>query len=77
MSELNEKQETGSLRKEDSMEKGGVTEHVVQTDSRYHFDASDLDQVQRRLKQRHVQMYALSLFSPTLILNHTTYSGLL
>jgi amino acid transporter len=24
---------------------------------RYHFDQSDLDRVQRRLKQRHVQMF--------------------
>jgi hypothetical protein len=26
-------------------------------DERYHFDAGDLDRVQRKLKQRHVQMY--------------------
>lgn len=26
-------------------------------DGRYHFDAADLDRVQRRLKQPHVQMY--------------------
>lgn len=28
----------------------------VVTDERYHFDDADLDRVQRRLKQRHVQM---------------------
>ena len=32
---------------------------IVVTDPRYHFDAIDLDRVQRRLKQRHVQMYVL------------------
>ena len=44
-----------------SLEKG--TDHdepyVVQADERYHFDTHDLDQVQRRLKQRHVQMIAV------------------
>lgn len=29
---------------------------AVVADERYHFDAADLDGVQRRLKQRHVQM---------------------
>ena len=35
-----------------------ISEHcdVVDND-RYHFDAADLDKVERRLKQRHVQMY--------------------
>ena len=28
----------------------------VVEDERYHFDAADLDHVQRKLKQRHVQM---------------------
>lgn len=41
-------------------EKANVREYVVQTDPRYHFDAADLDKVQRRLKQRHVQMIAVS-----------------
>lgn len=31
----------------------------VVTDERYHFDVADLDRVQRRLKQRHVQMSVL------------------
>jgi amino acid permease len=74
MSNLNEKQESGSLKREDSMEKG--IEHVVQTDSKYHFDASDLDRVQRRLKQRHVQMYE-PLFSSLLLTTHAAYTGLL
>jgi hypothetical protein len=30
--------------------------YVVTADDRHRFDHSDLDQVQRRLKQRHVQM---------------------
>jgi amino acid permease len=29
------------------------------SDDRYHFDSRDLDKVQRRLKQRHVQMIAI------------------
>ena len=48
-----------------SLEKGAVHDYVVQqTDPRYHFDAADLDRVQRKLKQRHVQMIAVRLFSP-------------
>ena len=44
-----------------SLEKGPVQDYVVQqTDNRYHFDAADLDRVQRKLKQRHVQMIAVS-----------------
>ncbi len=44
-----------------SIEKGTVHDYVVQqTDNRYHFDAADLDRVQRKLKQRHVQMIAVS-----------------
>ncbi|EJF64342.1 general amino acid permease 1 [Dichomitus squalens] len=44
-----------------SLEKGAVHDYVVQqTDDRYHFDAADLDRVQRRLKQRHVQMIAIA-----------------
>ena len=43
-----------------SLEKGAVHDYVVQqTDPRYHFDAADLDRVQRKLKQRHVQMIAV------------------
>jgi hypothetical protein len=30
--------------------------YVAPAEDRYHFDQSDLDRVQRRLKQRHVQM---------------------
>ncbi|OBZ74157.1 Arginine permease [Grifola frondosa] len=43
-----------------SLEKGGVHEYVQHTDSRYHFNAADLDRVQRKLKQRHVQMIAIA-----------------
>ena len=41
-----------------SLEKGITpTVHVARGNDRYHFDKSDLDRVQRRLKQRHVQMF--------------------
>ncbi|EJD07463.1 general amino acid permease 1 [Fomitiporia mediterranea MF3/22] len=46
-----------------SLEKGlgDATAHAaVVEDERYHFDAVDLDRVQRRLKQRHVQMIAIA-----------------
>jgi amino acid transporter len=43
---------------EASLEKGITpTVHVPRGNDRYHFDQSDLDRVQRRLKQRHVQMF--------------------
>jgi hypothetical protein len=38
-------------------EKGTTENFTAVANDRYHFDASDLDRVQRRLKQRHVQMY--------------------
>ncbi|KAG9018449.1 hypothetical protein FRB93_000152 [Tulasnella sp. JGI-2019a] len=43
-------------------------------DDRYHFDAHDLDKVQRRLKQRHVQMIAIGepQTRPTLSRSHCT-----
>ena len=51
-----------------SLEKGVVHDYVTtQTDSRYHFDAADLDRVQRRLKQRHIQMIAVSIARPALV----------
>jgi len=34
--------------------------YVVAADNQFHFDAADLDRVQRRLKQRHVQMIAIA-----------------
>ncbi|KAG8739794.1 hypothetical protein FRC10_005177 [Ceratobasidium sp. 414] len=47
-----------------SLEKGqdhtAYAAPVEQSDPRYHFDPHDLDQVQRRLKQRHVQMIAIA-----------------
>ena len=54
--DYDEKADQGS-----SLEKGAVHDYVVQhTDNKYHFDAADLDRVQRKLKQRHVQMIAVS-----------------
>ncbi|THH09724.1 hypothetical protein EW145_g1807 [Phellinidium pouzarii] len=45
-----------------SLEKGedATTHAAVVTDENYHFDEADLDRVQRRLKQRHVQMIAIA-----------------
>ncbi|KAF8498527.1 general amino acid permease 1 [Russula emetica] len=44
-----------------SLEKGiAPAVHVARGNDRYHFDQSDLDRVQRRLKQRHVQMIAIA-----------------
>ena len=43
-----------------SLEKNQPEDFVVTADERYRFDVHDLDQVQRRLKQRHVQMIAVS-----------------
>lgn len=48
-----EKQDDSSLEK-------GKEQCVVQTRNNYQFDVNDLDQVQRKLKQRHVQMIAVS-----------------
>lgn len=41
-----------------SLEKGPI-ERIEPADDRFHFDQSDLDRVQRRLKQRHVQMFVI------------------
>jgi hypothetical protein len=43
--------------------------HATIDDPRYHFDVHDLDRVQRRLKQRHVQMYVVHIlfFIPAFI----------
>ncbi|KAM6497265.1 general APC amino acid permease [Amanita muscaria] len=50
---------------EEKPKKGSVTEKSVEegvyrADDKYQFGAHDLDQVQRRLKQRHVQMIAIA-----------------
>lgn len=42
-----------------SLEKGKEAS-VVEANNGYRFDAIDLDQVQRKLQQRHVQMIAVS-----------------
>lgn len=52
--------EKDKASREGSLEKGVIADYVVQADSHHHFDAADLDRVQRRLKQRHVQMIAVS-----------------
>lgn len=68
---MDEKNDSASVER--SLEKKGSAvagehevshDYVVSGDDRFQFDASDLDQVQRRLKQRHVQMCVLEfLFS--------------
>jgi len=45
------------------LEKGSpAAQYAAPADNRHHFDQSDLDRVQRRLKQRHVQMFVSLLF---------------
>ena len=51
-----EKYEPGS-DVEGGSPKAAPNVYLATTDDRYHFDQSDLDRVQRRLKQRHVQMF--------------------
>ena len=43
-------------------EKGGIQDYVVPGDAKYKLDVAERDHVQRRLKERHVQMIAVSLF---------------
>ncbi|KZT25359.1 general APC amino acid permease [Neolentinus lepideus HHB14362 ss-1] len=56
-----EKQDSGSFDKS-ALEKGPETDdiRVLEAREQYHFDAHDLDRVQRRLHQRHVQMIAIA-----------------
>lgn len=53
-----------------SLEKGDAPEFAVVTDKNFHFDEHDLDRVQRRLKQRHVQMIAV--WSPLVCASYTS-----
>jgi amino acid transporter len=51
------------------LEKGTFpTRYATSADDRYCFEQSDLDRVQRRLKQRHVQMCVifLHIYKPSL-----------
>ncbi|CCM02658.1 uncharacterized protein FIBRA_04762 [Fibroporia radiculosa] len=57
---FDEKPDTGRQDDDSSAEKGEVDVLVVQADAQHHFDVKDLDRVQRRLKQRHVQMIAIA-----------------
>ncbi|KAF9038572.1 general APC amino acid permease [Panaeolus papilionaceus] len=45
---------------DDSVEKGPQAIHGMQGSQDFHFDVHDFDRVQRRLKQRHVQMIAIA-----------------
>ncbi|KAF8892161.1 general amino acid permease 1 [Infundibulicybe gibba] len=55
--EKQEQEQEISLR---SVEQGSEPEVAEGRNKHYHFDVHDLDQVQRRLKQRHVQMIAIA-----------------
>lgn len=61
--DLREKSQEGGVAKEVDTEQGyspskDDTQHIVQAavDPSYRLDVTDIDHVQRRLKQRHVQM---------------------
>jgi len=58
---MSDDRDTNSFDKALHSEKGPEPAYAVQADDRYHFDRSELDRVQRRLKQRHVQMYVSSI----------------
>ncbi|KAJ8455263.1 hypothetical protein ONZ45_g18996 [Pleurotus djamor] len=45
---------------EKGLDYGSYDEPSKETAQKYHFEASDLDQVQRKLKQRHIQMIAIA-----------------
>ena len=66
-----EKHDTGHNTFNKSLEKG-PTERVAPEDDRYHLNQSDLDRVQRRLKQRHVQMF-VNFFAHMSIAQHVNY----
>ena len=48
----------GDITKYEKGEKFHGADYVVTADDKFQFDTRDLDRVQRRLQQRHVQMYA-------------------
>ncbi|KAG8861497.1 hypothetical protein FRB96_002946 [Tulasnella sp. 330] len=53
--------DSASLEKGTSTHPAGTNAYITPADDdRYQFDAHDLDKVQRRLKQRHVQMIAIA-----------------
>lgn len=58
-----EKRHAAPHREDDtaSVEKGGVTSQTRSVNKQYAFDPHDLDKVQRRLTQRHVQMYVVHI----------------
>jgi hypothetical protein len=68
-----EKQDLSRFEKAPSID-NVPTNYVVRADDRYHFDAADLDRVQRRLKQRHVQMYVPLIYITVLkALTHPSF----
>lgn len=65
-----EQYESGHNTFDDKTLEKGPTERIEPADDRYHFDQSDLDRVQRRLKQRHVQMFVLCFFLAHMSIAH-------
>ena len=62
---------------ESTLEKGFVADTVVEKTERHPLDVSDIDGVQRRLKQRHVQMYVHRLIFSVLVTKLNDSPGLL
>ncbi|TFK39733.1 general APC amino acid permease [Crucibulum laeve] len=58
MADIEKQKDDASVER--SIEKTESHEIAVQSNPQYHFDVHDLDLVQRRLKQRHVQMIAIA-----------------
>ena len=56
---MSEEKDDSSKASHDNGYIESVAGHPTPLKNRYHFDQSDLDRVQRRLKQRHVQMFVL------------------
>jgi amino acid permease len=66
-----DEKDSGSLEKGSTLDR----EPVIQADPRYKLDARDLDRVQRKLGQRHVQMIAVSISSLSMLCYSTLTVG--
>ena len=69
---MSEEKDDSSRAGHDNRYIDSVAEHPTPPKNRYHFDQSDLDCVQRRLKQRHVQMFVLFSYA---FMVHYAYPG--
>ena len=73
---MSEKQKSSSSIKRYDPETGdAVRDFAVIADSKFKFNVADTDRVQRRLKQRHVQMYVFS-YPPNVLVNTYFLLGL-